>query len=70
MNFRKKTLEEIPTEQTSIWSCTMDGCKGWMRDNFAFEHEPSCPLCASPMVSDTRMLPSLINSNADRKSFR
>lgn len=61
MSYRRKTLEEIPEENTEIWSCTTNGCKGWMRDNFAFDHQPSCPLCSSPMTKETRMLPVLVN---------
>ncbi|GIO56150.1 cold-shock protein [Paenibacillus cellulositrophicus] len=70
MNYRKKSMEEIPEENTAIWSCTKEGCKGWMRDNFAFEHEPTCRLCNSPMVRDTKMLPVLNNSSADQKSAK
>ncbi|UVI30773.1 cold-shock protein [Paenibacillus spongiae] len=64
MYSRKKPLEEIPEEVTAIWSCTNDGCNGWMRDNFAFESEPACPLCSSSMVSSTKTLPSLVNHNS------
>ena len=70
MNYRKKSLEEIPEEDTSIWSCTDENCKGWMRDNFAFEHEPTCRLCNSPMVRASKMLPILNNSNGDLKAIK
>ncbi|UUZ81011.1 cold-shock protein [Paenibacillus sp. P26] len=70
MNYRKKPLEEVPYENTPIWSCTKEDCKGWMRDNFAFEHEPTCPLCSSPMVRETKMLPQLINMKTDSKSLK
>ncbi|MBN3524582.1 cold-shock protein [Paenibacillus apiarius] len=70
MNYRKKPLEEIPEENTAIWSCTKEGCKGWMRDNFAFENEPTCRLCNSPMVRDMKMLPLLVNPNGDLKSIK
>jgi len=69
-NFRNKYLEDLPTESTQIWSCTKEGCKGWMRDNFAFEYKPDCCLCLSPMVSDMRMLPLLVNSNEDLKAIK
>lgn len=68
MNYRKKTLEEIPEENTEIWSCSNDDCNGWMRDNFAFDYTPVCPLCSSEMVKDTKMLPQLVNTNSDQKS--
>lgn len=70
MNHRKKIQEEIPVENTAIWACSQDGCKGWMRDNFAFEHEPTCRLCAAPMVRDTKMLPVLVNSNGNLKLIK
>ncbi|EDW6383958.1 cold-shock protein, partial [Salmonella enterica subsp. enterica] len=50
MNYRKKTLEEIPEENTPVWTCTSDDCNGWMRDNFTFDYSPVCPLCSSEMV--------------------
>jgi len=70
LNFRKKYAEELPKEDTPIWSCTKEGCKGWMRDNFAFESKPVCCLCLSPMVSEMRMLPLLVNSNDDLKAMK
>jgi hypothetical protein len=70
MNYRKKSLEELPEESTSIWSCTKEGCKGWMRDNFAFEYVPTCRLCLSPMARDMKMLPLLLNSNGDLKLIK
>ncbi|MBD0380492.1 cold-shock protein [Paenibacillus sedimenti] len=69
-NFRNKFLEDLPKEDTQVWSCTKEGCKGWMRDNFAFERKPFCCLCASPMVSDMKMLPLLINSNDNLKAIK
>ncbi|UJF36490.1 cold-inducible protein YdjO-related protein [Paenibacillus hexagrammi] len=53
-----------------IWSCTKEGCKGWMRDNFAFETQPLCCLCSSPMVRNMKLLPQLINSNNDLKALK
>jgi hypothetical protein len=70
MVYRNKSQEEIPEESTVVWSCTSDNCKGWMRDNFAFEHTPKCTLCDSPMTKDTKMLPLLVNTNADFKSLK
>lgn len=70
MNYRKKPLEEIPEEITAVWSCTNDDCNGWMRDNFAFDAAPTCPLCHAPMEQGTKMLPQLLNSNGDLKSLK
>jgi hypothetical protein len=61
--FSKKSLEVIPEENTSIWTCSNDTCMGWMRDNFSFEVKPSCPLCQSDMVNDDKVLPVLVNNN-------
>jgi len=69
-NARSKYFEALPVENTPIWSCTKEGCKGWMRDNFTFDYEPTCCLCSSPMVSDMKMLPLLVNSNEDLKSIK
>jgi hypothetical protein len=70
MYFRKKSLEELPQESTPVWCCTKEGCMGWMRDNFAFEQVPTCTQCFSPMVSGTKMLPSLVNTNLNFKSMK
>ncbi|MBP1154175.1 MULTISPECIES: cold-shock protein [unclassified Paenibacillus] len=70
MNFRKKSLEDIPEENTRIWSCEKEDCKGWIRDNFAFEHAPTCWQCFSPMTSSMKMLPLLVNSNGDLKAIK
>jgi hypothetical protein len=69
MYFRRKSLEELPQENTMIWSCQKEGCKGWIRDNFAFEYEPTCLQCLSPMISSEKMLPLLANSNKDMKDL-
>ncbi|WP_410512784.1 cold-shock protein [Paenibacillus sp. BR2-3] len=70
MYFRKKSLEDIPTEDTAIWSCTQEGCIGWMRDNFAFEHVPTCWQCNSPMIRSMKILPMLVNKNTDIKAIK
>ncbi|WP_106769164.1 cold-shock protein [Paenibacillus faecalis] len=67
MYSRKNAAESIPEEMTEVWSCTNKDCKGWIRDDFAFEIEPDCMLCQSPMVKETRMLPLLVNSNNKKK---
>ncbi|GIP42381.1 hypothetical protein J45TS6_08400 [Paenibacillus sp. J45TS6] len=68
--YRRQVSEEIPEENTKVWSCTNDDCKGWMRDDFAFESEPQCSLCSSPMEREMRMLPVLSNAANDLKAMR
>lgn len=70
MYFRKKALEELPQEATAIWTCTKEGCTGWMRDNFAFETVPTCWQCNSPMTRSMKMLPMLVNKNSDMKAMK
>ncbi|MGF7032417.1 ribosomal protein L37AE/L43A [Paenibacillus mucilaginosus] len=70
MYFRRQSMEDIPQEQTKIWSCSKDGCKGWMRDNFAFEYTPTCPICHSLMVTRQKLLPILDNSNVNLKLLK
>ncbi|MFB4164686.1 cold-shock protein [Alteribacillus sp. JSM 102045] len=55
-NGRKEAPPEV---ETKVWSCTNDDCAGWMRENFTFESEPSCPLCQSEMIKDTKTLPQI-----------
>jgi hypothetical protein len=69
MYFRRKSLEDLPEENTMIWTCQKEGCTGWIRDNFAFEYVPTCHQCLSPMISSVKMLPLLANSNKDMKSL-
>jgi hypothetical protein len=56
MAFGKRNEEEIITEETKIWECTSEECKGWMRDNFKSSENPLCPLCKSEMKETTKML--------------
>jgi hypothetical protein len=69
MYFRRKSLEDLPQENTKIWACEDEDCKGWIRDNFAFENVPTCHQCLSPMISSMKMLPLISNSNRDIKSL-
>jgi hypothetical protein len=70
MYHRKQSMEDTPQEQTKIWSCSQDSCKGWMRDKFAFEYTPACPICHSVMVSSSKLLPILDNSNGNLKLLK
>ncbi|MGG1517275.1 cold-shock protein [Paenibacillus oryzisoli] len=69
MYFRKKSSEDLVQENTKIWACKREGCNGWIRDNFSFEHVPTCHLCLSPMISSLKMLPIVSNSNKNMKSL-
>ncbi|QYR23996.1 cold-shock protein [Paenibacillus sp. sptzw28] len=68
MHFSKKQVEPIPEEETTIWTCSNEGCSCWMRDNFSFVELPACPICNSTMISDTKLLPIL--TNGTKKSFQ
>lgn len=69
MYFRRKSLEDLPQENTKIWACGKEDCNGWIRDNFAFEYVPTCHQCHTPMISSVKMLPLLDNPNIDMKSL-
>lgn len=60
--YRKKP-EDIVTEETKVWICTSEECKGWVRDNFkSSESEtPICPLCKSEMKASTKVLEVINN---------
>jgi hypothetical protein len=70
MFYKRIAFEDLPKENTTIWCCTNESCKGWMRDNFAFEYKPTCVLCSSPMVRQMKVLPLLVNTNIDLKSIK
>lgn len=57
MAYNRGPKEPIPEVETTVWSCTSDSCKGWMRDAFSFSKNPECPLCHSEMEQETRILP-------------
>ncbi|QHW31881.1 hypothetical protein GZH47_14250 [Paenibacillus rhizovicinus] len=65
---RKKPIADLPTEMTPIWSCTKEGCNGWMRKNYSFEEVPTCAQCKSPMTNDMKELPILHESSYDRNA--
>ncbi|MCR8643367.1 cold-shock protein [Paenibacillus sp. N1-5-1-14] len=69
MYSRRKSLEDLVQEDTKVWTCNNEDCKGWIRDNFSFDHVPTCHQCHSPMISSLKMLPILSNSNKDMKSL-
>ncbi|MDF2671632.1 MAG: hypothetical protein K0R67_3938 [Paenibacillus sp.] len=70
MYSRRKPLEDLVVEMTAIWSCETEGCKGWIRDNFAFEVVPTCHVCLAPMVRSMKVLPLLVNTRTDQKTLK
>jgi hypothetical protein len=61
MAFSRNKPEPGPDVETTVWSCTSEDCKGWIRENFSFDTEPCCPLCKGEMEKEVRMLPELQN---------
>ncbi|WP_424768435.1 cold-shock protein [Paenibacillus sp. sgz302251] len=59
---RKRPIADFPCEMTAIWSCTKEGCNGWMRDNYSFNDVPTCSQCLSPMNRSMKELPILQDS--------
>ncbi|MBB6735582.1 cold-shock protein [Cohnella zeiphila] len=68
MAYRSKPVEDLPHEDTKIWTCENKECNGWIRDDFAFADVPVCHLCHSPMISSVKNLPQIINPDKDIKS--
>lgn len=61
MFFGKRMPLEKEEEQlvnTEIYSCSDDGCIGWMRKNFVSD-DLLCPMCGSSMDSGYRDLPKM-----------
>ncbi|WP_371264859.1 cold-shock protein [Paenibacillus sp. BC26] len=65
---RKRPIEDLPNELTAIWSCTKEGCNGWMRNSYSFEDVPTCAQCKSPMINSMKDLPILHNSSSELKT--
>ncbi|MGD8189558.1 cold-shock protein [Brevibacillus ginsengisoli] len=63
MYYSKKNQEPIVEQQTDIWTCSKDNCSCWMREDLSFDKEPTCPMCGSDMLKDTKMLPPLFGGN-------
>ncbi|QFT89351.1 hypothetical protein FIU87_11900 [Bacillus sp. THAF10] len=70
MAFGRREAEEIVTEETKVWECASESCKGWMRDNFRnIETErPICPLCQSDMTQGTKVLAVINNYSMNQKA--
>ncbi|MBM7619493.1 cold-shock protein [Bacillus haimaensis] len=67
MAFGRREVEEIVTDETKIWVCESEDCKGWMRDNFKSSETPSCPLCKSGMKESTKVLAVINNYSQNQK---
>ncbi|WP_138188933.1 cold-shock protein [Paenibacillus alvei] len=65
---RKKSQEDVPMEITSVWICSSEDCNGWMRDNFTFSDEPTCPQCKSAMVKGEKKIAVLANTSPVQSS--
>nr|WP_182480679.1 cold-shock protein [Peribacillus asahii] len=61
MLYRRNNAEEVVPEETKVWECVADDCKGWIRDNFTSSDDQKCPLCGSEMKAGTRMLQAINN---------
>jgi len=59
MSFFRRSKEPVAEVETSVWACTSEDCKGWMRETFSFDEDPSCPLCQSSMEKEKRVLPEM-----------
>ena len=45
MYYSKRNQEPPVQEETEIWECTVEECKGWMRKDFSYDNHQKCPLC-------------------------
>jgi hypothetical protein len=59
--YKRNNMEEVEPEETKVWECTSDTCKGWIRANFTYDQQPECPLCKSEMKASTKMLQAINN---------
>lgn len=57
MAFRRRPEEQVPQEETVIWTCTNDDCSCWSRDDFSSQDKTTCPICNSEMIQGTKVLP-------------
>ncbi|MHA7965366.1 cold-shock protein [Paenibacillus sp. CAU 1782] len=63
---RKRLIEDLPQEKTTVWSCSNEKCNGWMRENFVFSDQPKCIQCNSLMEKGEKMLSVLINTSPNQ----
>ncbi|MFE7820254.1 cold-inducible protein YdjO-related protein [Priestia megaterium] len=56
MHYSKRNQEPPIQEETEIWECTVEECKGWMRKDFSYDSHQKCPLCKSQMEANNGLL--------------
>ncbi|MFE7083861.1 cold-shock protein [Priestia megaterium] len=54
--YRKRNQEPLAQEQTEVWECIIENCKGWMRKDFSYDHDQKCPLCGNHMRAGERLI--------------
>jgi len=59
MFFGKKNQEPAEMKETVVWTCSRESCTCWMREDYSFEDQPTCPICSAEMRKGTKMLPTL-----------
>ena len=42
--YGKRNQEPLAQEQTEVWECTVEDCKGWMRKDFSYDNHQNA-LC-------------------------
>ncbi len=66
MYYSRKNQEPPIQEETEIWECTKEECKGWMRKDFSYDSHQKCPLCKSQMKTKKRLIDK-ISRNLHKK---
>lgn len=54
--YGKRNQEPLAQEQTEVWECTVEDCKGWMRKDFSYDNHQKCPLCGNYMEAGERLI--------------
>ncbi|TVY10873.1 cold-inducible protein YdjO-related protein [Paenibacillus cremeus] len=44
---------------TVIWKCKDAECKAWVREEYATNEYPECPLCKGPTIRSFKHLPAV-----------
>ncbi|WP_281889149.1 cold-inducible protein YdjO-related protein [Paenibacillus sp. YYML68] len=57
----ESTAAEVKPElkPTVIWRCKDAECKAWVREEFAPDPYPPCPLCKGPTLRSFKHLPAM-----------
>ncbi|KAB8125864.1 cold-shock protein [Gracilibacillus oryzae] len=59
MAYFNNQKEPVKNVETNVWSCVSEDCQGWMRENYSFDKEPTCPICQSEMEREVRVVPEM-----------